>query len=419
MTQANANEQYLLELINAERAKVGAQPLAFNGDLNEAAEQHSAWEIATDTFSHTGSGGSTAGQRMANAGYVFSGAWSWGENIAWASLRGDPGYQDEVLLLHNSLMTSAPHKANMLNVNFKEVGLGIEVGQYQQWQAAFITEDFAKSGTATFLTGVAYSDKDGDKFYDPGEGLGGLTVTLTSSSGARFTTTTEFAGGYDIALAPGTYSLVFSGSGIVTTAPQQFTINSLNVKVDLVNPGAGSGTPPPPPPPPQETSPTLTGTAGNDTIHGTALNETILGLGGNDSLWGEGGRDAINAGDGNDYLYGGLGADVLTGGNGWDGFVFNVNPSDGVDRLSDFFYYYDTMWLENAVFTAFGTTTGQLSAAAFYNGTAAQDSSDRIIYNQQTGAVFYDPDGTGPAAQVQFVQLVPGITVTASDFYIY
>ena len=50
MTQPSATEQYLLELINAERAKVGAQPLAFDGDLNEAAEGHSAWMIATDTF---------------------------------------------------------------------------------------------------------------------------------------------------------------------------------------------------------------------------------------------------------------------------------------------------------------------------------------------------------------------------------
>lgn len=59
MTQANAYEQYMLELINIERAKVGSQPLAFDGDLNESAENHSTWMIATDTFSHTGTGGST------------------------------------------------------------------------------------------------------------------------------------------------------------------------------------------------------------------------------------------------------------------------------------------------------------------------------------------------------------------------
>ena len=59
MSQANVYEQYMLELINADRASAGAQPLAFDGDLNESAEGHSAWMSATDTFSHTGSGGST------------------------------------------------------------------------------------------------------------------------------------------------------------------------------------------------------------------------------------------------------------------------------------------------------------------------------------------------------------------------
>ena len=47
MAQPSTYEQYLLELINAERAKVGAQPLAFDGDLNEASEGHSQWMIGT------------------------------------------------------------------------------------------------------------------------------------------------------------------------------------------------------------------------------------------------------------------------------------------------------------------------------------------------------------------------------------
>ena len=57
MPQHSANEQYLLELINAERAKAGVQPLVFDNDLSEAAEGHSRWMIATDVFSHTGAGG--------------------------------------------------------------------------------------------------------------------------------------------------------------------------------------------------------------------------------------------------------------------------------------------------------------------------------------------------------------------------
>ena len=414
MSQASAYEQFLLELINAERAKVGAQPLAFDGDLNEAAELHSAWMIATDTFSHTGSGGSNFVTRIKNAGYQLTGAWSAAENIAWASLRGDPGYQDEMQLLHTNLMNSSGHRTNLLNANYKEVGLGLAVGQYGSWQAAFITENFAKSGTATFLTGVAFDDQDGDKRYDVGEGLAGLTVTATSSSGAKFVATTEPAGGYDMTLSAGTYTVTFSGGNIAPTT-KQVTIGSLNVKVDLVDPAGGTGTPPPPPPP---LPTTITGTEGGETLRGTSANETINGLGGNDHLWGEGGVDTINGGAGHDYLYGGLGADVLTGSAGYDGFVFNVAASSGIDRITDFSTFYDTIWLENGVFAAF-TTTGTLASGAFYSGTAAHDSTDRVIYNPATGALFYDPDGTGAAAAIQFAVIGTGLGLSASDFSVY
>lgn len=416
MSQASAYEQYLLELINAERAKVGAQPLAFDGDLNEASELHSAWMIATDTFSHTGSGGSSFTTRMKNAGYQLTGAWTAGENIGWASLRGDPGYSDEVVLLHNGLMNSSGHRANILNANFKEVGLGFEVGQYGNYQAAFITEDFAKSGTATFLTGVAFDDQDGDKLYDPGEGLAGLTVTATNASGAKFTTTTEAAGGYDIVLAAGTYTVAFSGSTIATTS-KQVTIGSLNVKVDLVDPAPGTGTPPPspPPPPPPPPTGTINGTDGNDSLTGTSASETINGLGGSDQIHGGAGVDTINGGSGRDSIYGELGADVLTGGSSYDNFIFNTSLTGGVDRITDFSHTYDTIVLENAVFTAL-TSTGQLSSTAYYTGTAAHDATDRIIYNSATGALYYDADGTGAAAPVQFALLGTGIGITASDF---
>jgi serralysin len=422
MSQASAYEQLLLELINVERAKIGAQPLAFDGDINEAAELHSQWMIATDTFSHTGQGGSNFTTRMKNAGYQLTGQWTAGENIAWASLRGDPGYQDEVRLLHTNLMNSASHKANLLNVNFKEAGLGFEVGQYGSWQAAFITEDFAKSGTGTFLTGVAFDDKDGDKFYDVGEGLAGLTVTATNSAGTKFTATTEAAGGYDMTLAAGTYTVAFSGANIATTS-KQVTIGSLNVKADLVDPAAGTGNPPPSPPPPSPPPPppsagTITGTSGAETLRGTSGNDTINALGGNDRLYGEAGVDTMNGGSGNDYLYGGLGADVLTGGGSSDRFVFDTSLTGGIDRITDFSHISDTIYLENAVFTAL-TSTGQISSSGFYIGTAAHDSSDRIIYNSSTGALLYDSDGTGSAAAVQFAVLGTGLGLTASDFNVY
>ncbi len=404
MSLANSYEQYMLELINAERAKVGAQPLAFDGDLNEAAEKHSAWMIATDTFSHTGSGGSSPGARMAAAGYVFTGSWAWAENIAWASTRAPAGLQDEVLLLHNNLMNSSGHRANLLNDTYREIGVGLEVGQYGGYEGAFVTQNFARTGTASFLTGVAFDDKDGDVRYDVGEGLSGITVSVrNNSTGSVFSTTTQPAGGYDLALASGTYTVTFTGEGLATTT-QQVTIGSRNVKLDLVDPSVASAAP----------QPTHTGTSSANSITGTAGDDYIVGLGGNDVLKGGAGKDRIEGGSGHDRLFGGAGADILVGGSGYDKFVFSDALGSGVDAITDFSSVYDTVLLENAVFA--GLPTGTLSAAAFRAGTAALDATDRIVYDRTSGALYFDADGSGAGAAQQFAQLTPGTAVTNADF---
>jgi len=309
MPEPSALEQYQLELVNGERAITGAQPLAFDFTLNAAADAHSQWMIATDTFSHTGSGGSSPTDRMIAAGFSLSGSWTTGENLAWASLRGAPGYDDEVLLLHANLMNSPGHRENILNDAFKQVGIGFAVGEYQGYQGAFVTQDFARSGASTFLTGVAFDDQDGDHAYDPGEGLAGLTVTAVSSGGASYTTATYGSGGYQVALPSGSYTLTFSGGGLASVS-QAVTIGARNVKVDLVDPVASGGGSTPP-----ATSPT----AGPDLLHGAAGADTILGGAGADTIdGGSGGANYLRGDDGNDQITGGADFDDINGNVGDD-----------------------------------------------------------------------------------------------------
>jgi serralysin len=165
-------------------------------------------------------------------------------------------------------------------------------------------------------------------------------------------------------------------------------------------------------------SPTLYGTSGDETLRGTAGSDVIYGLGGADNLYGEAGSDTIDGGNGNDYLYGGYGPNVLSGGAGNDKFVFNTALKGGVNQVTDFAHGYDSFRLENGVFTAL-TTTGQLASSAFYSGTAAHDSTDRIIYNPATGALTYDADGNGSGAPVQFALLGTGLTMSAADFLVW
>jgi Ca2+-binding RTX toxin-like protein len=133
------------------------------------------------------------------------------------------------------------------------------------------------------------------------------------------------------------------------------------------------------------------------------------------------GNDAANnlsGGSGNDLLYGYGGKDKLTGGSGADIFVFASSlTSSSTDTIRDYSVAADTIRLENAYFQAL-TRTGTLASSAFHTGSAAHDSSDRIVYNKSAGALYYDADGTGVAAPVKFAQLAAGLGLTHADFYV-
>lgn len=133
-------EGYLLRLINASRAEAGAGALSFDAELQQAADGHTSWMLAADTFSHTGEGGSSFAQRIGEAGYGYRAA---AENIAWVG-GPDAAVLDaaEVEQLHANLMASPGHRANLLNPTYTEVGLGIEQGDYRGWSAVFVTENF-------------------------------------------------------------------------------------------------------------------------------------------------------------------------------------------------------------------------------------------------------------------------------------
>lgn len=131
--------------------------------------------------------------------------------------------------------------------------------------------------------------------------------------------------------------------------------------------------------------------------------------------------NVIRGATGADILDGGLGSDSLFGGGGRDIFLFRsaLGPSN-VDNIADFNTLDDTIRLENAIFGGL-PTTGTLSSSAFVTGTSALDASDRIIFDDTTGHLFYDADGSGAAAAIHFATLdLAGLTgpVTASDFVI-
>jgi Ca2+-binding RTX toxin-like protein len=97
----------------------------------------------------------------------------------------------------------------------------------------------------------------------------------------------------------------------------------------------------------------------------------LIGLGDDDSLKGYGGADRLWGGDGHDTLNGMDGNDTLRGESG-----------------------------------------------EFVVGTAALDANDRIIYDSNSGALYYDGDGIGGTAAIQFAEVNPGLGLTHLDFFV-
>lgn len=139
-----------------------------------------------------------------------------------------------------------------------------------------------------------------------------------------------------------------------------------------------------------------------------------------DKLYGNSAANHFRAGGGNDLLADGAGNDKLEGEGGSDIFLFNtaLNASTNVDTITDF-NTVDTIRLENAIFTAL-TATGTLSADAFRANTTglADDASDRIIYETDTGKLFYDSNGNAAGGSVLFAILSNKAALTAADFVV-
>jgi len=160
---------------------------------------------------------------------------------------------------------------------------------------------------------------------------------------------------------------------------------------------------------------TQVGKQSDDKIHGTGLQDVILGLEGNDRLFGFDGDDTLKGGAGNDTLSGSYGSDV---------FVFEtpLDPASNVDKIAEFDGD-DTIWLASVIVPKL--PLGQLSSDNFSEGTVADDEDDYIVFDEDSGWLYYDPDGSGAVSMVLFAKITlrrfwydEDERLTASDFYI-
>lgn len=371
----SAAEQYMLEVLNrarldpvAEAARQGTslnaglpngqfgpisgapqQVLAVVDSLDRSATSHSQWMASTGRFSHVGENNSLWDDRMISAGYrLDSYGWRTGENLAMASGFGS-GTESVINTHFRTLWNSALHRSNMMGgtdtvnggtFNYREIG----ISEVARGGNDYVTLNFAYAASKTYVTGVVYEDRNGNKFYNIGEGDGGVRFRVGSAADQS-----EDAGGYAVAVSTGGWQRV-DITGADMPGAVRVNMGQGNVKLDVVNGNqlfiAGdaqlldgfnkarllgradydlTG---------NAAKNALVGNKGNNVLKGAGGNDMLNGGSGNDALSGDAGRDVLFGGAGRDRLHGGDGNDILRGNGGADTFIFRAG--DDRDVVRDF-----------------------------------------------------------------------------------
>lgn len=113
----NAEVQAIVDLVNAERAKAGLKPVTLNTELSHMAAVKARDMRDNHYFSHNSPIYGSPFEMMKSFGIQYSYA---GENIAAGQRTPEEVMED--------WMNSPGHRANILNPNFTEIGVGVAKG---------------------------------------------------------------------------------------------------------------------------------------------------------------------------------------------------------------------------------------------------------------------------------------------------
>jgi uncharacterized protein YkwD len=117
IVQVSDVQQSVVTSVNQYRAQSGRAAVAVDQRLTNAAQSHANDMAARGVMTHTGTGGTNAGQRITANGYTWT---TWAENVA----AGQPTAADVM----SAWMNSAGHQANILNGSMVHIGVAAAIG---------------------------------------------------------------------------------------------------------------------------------------------------------------------------------------------------------------------------------------------------------------------------------------------------
>jgi hypothetical protein len=236
-----------LQALQDEFAEIDPKsPAAFDARLYEAARQHSEYLIGIDGQNHD-----EQFDRIQAAGFMYTVAsgsvFSYAEsalhghaawNIDWGNSNDGTGMQE-----------GRGHRAATMSIDgdFTNVGIAAvpESSPATDVGPLVVTGNYCSANTNSadhfnrFIVGSVFEDADGDSRYDPGEGIGGVTVTPDHGT---YYAVTGTAGGYAIpVLSVGDYEVTITGVGapaslaktVSSTLSRTVTVGSESVLLDF------------------------------------------------------------------------------------------------------------------------------------------------------------------------------------------
>jgi len=240
-------------------ALTAVPPVAWNEPLYLAAKTHTQTMIKYDQQSHDVTDangkavepdlrGRASEQGYTDRSYLGENVYAYADSVLHAhaafaidwgetptGIQDPPGHRDTMMDSDKEVFgpTVTPHISH-----YREVGIAVihppkrpgdnHVGPL------VVTEDFGgplEPGNP-FIVGSVINDLNHNGFYDEGEGLGGIRIHVAGTGGV-FDTYTMTAGGYQLRLPPGTYT-VTAGSGLAAPLSRSIVVGADNILANFI-----------------------------------------------------------------------------------------------------------------------------------------------------------------------------------------